>query len=391
MAGRDALDVGNRWTRWVRVSANQQMELKMTTGLVFDEHYLWHDTGNGWILPTDGTTLQPFEHPENPETKRRFVNLLRASGLLDQLVPVAPRSATVDEILRVHDRGYHDRIEAESAVAGGGFTPFGKGSYEIALLSAGGCMAAADAVLDGVVDNVYALVRPPGHHAIPESGMGFCLFNNAAVVVKHLQETRGVGRVAMVDWDVHHGNGQQAVFYDDPSVLTVSIHQDNFFPPDSGHVTENGASAGIGYNINVPLPPGSGHGAYLAAYERVAIEALRRFKPDFIVAPSGFDCGFFDPLGRMMAQSQTLRTMTAMLKAAADELCDGRLIFTHEGGYSGAYVPFMGLAVLEEMSGVRTAVDDPYLALCEDSGGQALQPHQDALISEVEGLLPNIT
>ena len=365
----------------------------MATGLVFDEHYLWHDTGNGWILPTDGTTLQPFEHPENPETKRRLLNLLRASGLLEHLVPVAPRSATVDEVLRVHDRGYHDRIAAESAVGAGdagGFTPFGKGSYEIALLSAGGCIAAADAVLDGTVDNVYALVRPPGHHAIPESGMGFCLFNNAAVAVKHMQEVRGVGRIAMVDWDVHHGNGQQTMFYDDPSVLTISLHQDNFFPPDSGHVSENGTAAGAGYNVNVPLPPGSGHGAYLAAYERVVMAALRRFKPEFIVAPSGFDGSFFDPLGRMMAHSETFRSMTAMLKAAAAELCDGRLIFTHEGGYSAAYVPFVGLAVLEELTGERTAIEDPYLAMMQDAGGQELQPHQDALITKVEALLPNI-
>ena len=366
----------------------------MATGLVFDEHYLWHDTGNGWIRPTDGTTIQPLEHPENPETKRRLMNLLRASGLLDELVPVVPRPATVDEIVRVHDRSYHDRIVAESADRGGdagGFTPFGKGGYEIAALAAGGCIAAVDAVLDGTVSDVYALVRPPGHHAIPESGLGFCLFNNAAVAVKHLQLTRGVGRVAMVDWDVHHGNGQQAIFYDDPSVLTISLHQDNLYPPDSGPMTDNGAGAGVGFNVNVPLPAGSGHGAYLAAYERIVVEALRRFQPEFIVAPSGFDGGFYDPLGRMMAYSETFRSMTAMLKAAADELCDGRLVFTHEGGYSAAYVPFMGLAILEQLTGVRTSIEDPYLASCANTGGQELQPHQDARISEVESLLPNIS
>ena len=365
----------------------------MTTGLVFDEHYLWHDTGNGWILPTDGVAIQPFEHPENPETKRRFMNLLRVSGLLDDLVPVAPRAAKIDEVVRVHDRSYHDRIEAASATGGGdagGVTPFGMGSYEIALLAAGGCIAGADAILDGTVDNVYALVRPPGHHALPESGMGFCLFNNAAIAVKHLQERRGLARVAMVDWDVHHGNGQETAFIDDPTVLTISVHQDNLYPPDSGHLAENGVGAGAGYNLNVPLPAGSGHGAYVAAYERVVVEALRRFEPEFIVAPSGFDGGFYDPLGRMMAHSQTFRSMTATLQAAADELCDGRLLLTHEGGYSAAYVPFIGLAVLEELSGSRSAIDDPYLPMCEGAGGQELQPHQEARLAEVEALLPNI-
>ena len=145
----------------------------MTTGLVFHERYLWHDTGHGWIVPNDGVVVQPYEHPENPETKRRMVNLWRASGLLDQLKPIAPRPATVEEVLRVHTADYHQRIADLSAAGGGdagGLTPFGLGSYEIALLAAGGCIAAVDAVLDGVVDNVYALVRPPGHHAIAGAG-----------------------------------------------------------------------------------------------------------------------------------------------------------------------------------------------------------------------------
>ncbi len=365
----------------------------MSTGLVFHERYLWHDTGNGWVVPNDGVVLQPYEHPENPETKRRMLNLWRACGMLDQLVDIAPRSATVDEVLRVHGRDYHDRIRDLSATGGGdagGLTPFGLGSYEIALLSAGGCIAAVDAVLDGVVDNVYALVRPPGHHAVPDSGMGFCLFNNAAIAVKHLRETRGVARIAMVDWDVHHGNGQQTVFYEDPSVLTISLHQDLCFPPESGYIADNGAGPGAGYNINVPLPPGSGHGAYLAAYERVAIEALRRFRPDFIVAPSGFDGGATDPLGRMMAWSETFRLMTRMLKAAADELCGGRLVFTHEGGYAAPYVPFLGLAVMEELTGWESGVTDPLGFFTGSLGGQDLQPHQDAIITESEKLLGRI-
>lgn len=363
------------------------------TGFVFDEQYLWHDTGSGWILPAGPTMIQPFVHPENPETKRRIVNLVRSAGLFDQLVAIQPAPADLAAIAAVHTTDYIEGIAAISASGGGdagGLTPFGLGSYEIALLSAGGCIAAVDAVIDGVVDNAYAMVRPPGHHSVPDSGMGFCIFNNASIAVKHLQQQRGVGRVAMVDWDVHHGNGQQTIFYDDPSVLTISTHQDCCFPPDSGHITDIGSGAGIGANLNIPLPPGSGHEAFLAAYRRVILPALEQFQPEFIVVPSGFDGNNFDPLGRMMAHSETFRAMAAMLIDAAERLCGGRIVFTHEGGYAAAYVPFIGLAVLEEISGISTDVSDPYLEICQGSGGHELQPHQDALISRAESLLAQV-
>lgn len=364
-----------------------------TTGIVLAEEYLWHNTGSGWILPSDGTVLQPYEHPENPETKRRIINLWERSGLLAKLTRISPNAASLDDVRRVHPQSYIDQVATLSAGGGGDaglFTPFGLGGYEIALMSAGGCITGADAVLDGEVDNAYAMVRPPGHHAVPESGMGFCIFNNAAIAVKHLQQNRGVGRVAMVDWDVHHGNGQQTVFYEDPSVLTISLHQDNCFPPDSGHLADVGSGAGTGANLNVPLPPGSGHGAYLAAYEQVVLPALARFEPDFIVAPSGFDGSNFDPLGRMMAYSETFRSMAAMLMGAASELCGGKVLFTHEGGYAAAYVPFIGLAVLEEISGIRTDIDDPYLFICAGAGGQDLQPHQAAVIDAAAALIADI-
>ncbi len=364
-----------------------------TAGIVLAQEYLWHDTGSGWILPADGRVLQPFEHPENPETKRRIINLWERSGLLSRLTHLVPRAATLEEVGLVHPASYIEQIAEASAAGGGdagGLTPFGLGSYEIALMSVGGCIVAADAVLDGVVDTAYAMVRPPGHHAIPESGMGFCIFNNAAIATKHLQQVRGVRRVAIVDWDVHHGNGQQAIFYDDPSVLTISIHQDSCFPPDSGHITDVGAGRGAGANINVPLPPGSGHGAYLAAYEQVVLPALARFQPDFVVAPSGFDGSNFDPLGRMMAYSETFREMTKLLLGTASELCGGKVLLTHEGGYASAYVPFIGLAVLEELSGIRTSIDDPYLFICEGAGGQKVQPHQLAIIEMAKSLVADI-
>ncbi len=360
------------------------------TGFIFHERYLWHDTRSAAGFIPAGGMVEPDRHVESPETKRRFKSLLEVSGLLAQLDCIPPRSASEDEVLRVHRRDYLERVKKLSAENGGdagALTPFGPGSYEIALLSAGGTLAAADAVLDGRVRNSYALVRPPGHHAEPDLGMGFCIFSNVAIAVKHVREVRGLARVAVVDWDVHHGNGSETAFYRDPSVLTISVHQDNYFPAGRGFAEHDGEGAGKGFNLNLPLPPGSGHGAYLAAFERVVAPALRRFRPEAIFVASGFDGGAMDPLGRMLATSATYRALTQILMEAADDLCDGRLILSHEGGYSTAHVPFCGLAVMEELSGLDAGVVDPFLEFFAGIGGQALQPHQDAAIRAAEARL----
>ena len=343
---------------------------------------MWHDTGTGaWVIPA-GLTVQPLGHLENAEGKRRIRNLLEVSGLIEHLVLLKPRVATEDEVLRLHTREYVDRIKSESANLGGDageLTPFGPGSYEIALLAVGGCITAVDAVLDGKVDNVYALVRPPGHHAERDIGRGFCIFANVALAAMHARQVRGLTRVAVVDWDVHHGNGTEHAFYDDPSVLTISIHQDNNYPPASGAITDTGSGAGTGYNINVPLPPGSGVGAY--------VPALRAFEPELIFVASGLDASAMDPLASMMMTSDGYRKLTQAVLAAARELCGGRLVICHEGGYSPAYVPYCGLAIVEELAGVRTDLADPLLGLLEGFGGQELQPHQDAVIREAEKLV----
>ena len=365
----------------------------MTTGWVYHERYMWHDTGRAAASGAARQWIQAWEHYENPETKRRFRNLVDVAGLFDDLVALPPRPATVEEILRVHTPAYVESIRAMSAAAGGNAgenTPFAPGAFEIALLAAGGTITAVDAVLDGRVENAYALVRPPGHHAEADRGRGFCIFGNVAVAIQHARARRGVRRVATVDWDVHHGNGTQQAFYRDPDVLTISIHQDRWYPVDSGGLDEGGEGPGAGLNINVPLPPGAGHGAYLAAIERVAVPALHAFRPELIVVPSGFDGSLYDPLGRMLAYSDTYRAMTRLLMAAATELCGGRLVLSHEGGYSPIYVPFCGLAVLEELSGVKTPVDDPMAPRAAIVGGQALQPHQDDVIRRAEALLKDV-
>ena len=241
-------------------------------------------------------------------------------------------------------------------------------------------MVAVEAVLSGTVRNAYALIRPPGHHALADLGMGFCLFANAALAILHGRAVQGLGRVAVVGGDVHHGNGTEAAFYDDGETLTISLHQDNHFPADSGGLDARGSGDGFGANINIPLPPGSGDGAYLAALEQVVIPAMMRFRPELIVVACGFDASAVDPLGRMMVTSEGYRKMTAMLMETADAVCGGRIVMTHEGGYSAAYVPYCGLAVLEELSGVSTGVTDPFLADFAGFGQQALQPHQQTAI-----------
>jgi acetoin utilization deacetylase AcuC-like enzyme len=361
----------------------------LTTGLVWHELYMWHDTGtSAWVTPA-GLTGQPLRHIENEDGKRRIRNLVEVSGLIDHLVQLKPRMATEDEILKLHTREYVDRIKQQSSEMGGDagdLTPFGPGSYEIALLAAGGCMTAVDAVLDGKVDNAYALVRPPGHHAERTGGRGFCIFANTALAAVHARQARGLSRVAIVDWDVHHGNGTEHAFYDDPSVLTISIHQDNNYPPGSGGIGDTGAGAGDGYNINVPLPPGSGVGAYAATFERVVAPALRGFRPELILIASGLDASAMDPLASMMMTSDGYRHLTRVMLAVAGDVCAGRLVACHEGGYSPAYVPYCGLAILEEMAGVRTGLEDPLLALLAGFGGQEIQPHQEAVVREAAKL-----
>ncbi len=355
----------------------------MTTGLVWHERYMWHDTGSGTSeLPSRGW-LEPHVHAENPATKRRLKNLLDASGMTERLVSVVPRPATVAELCRVHDAAYVARIRELSAGGGGDAgseAPFRTGSFEIAALAAGGTIAAVDAVLDSRVDNVYALVRPPGHHALPDLGMGFCLFANVAIAVRHAQAVHGIGRIAIVDWDVHHGNGTQAIFLADPSVLAISLHQDGLYPSGSGTVEETGEGVGAGTTLNVPLPAGSGRSAYLEAFDRVVVPALERFGPELIVVACGFDAGALDPLGRMLLSASAFGELTSRLVDIASGLCQGRLVASHEGGYSAGHVPFCGLAVIEALSGLSAGIEDPF-AYLGAIPGQELQPHQEAAIA----------
>ncbi|MDF0605000.1 class II histone deacetylase [Neisseriaceae bacterium TC5R-5] len=370
----------------------------LKTGFVWHELYAWHNTGTAAGFISSSDQIQPHQHIESPDSKRRIAELIAVSGLKTQLLNIEAKAVNDSDLLRFHTQAYIDKIRLLSENTGGDAgrpnsddsTPFGTGGFAIAALSAGGCVELMRAVWQGEVKNGYALTRPPGHHAEADRGRGFCIFANAVIAIKHLQAVYGVGKVAVVDWDVHHGNGTQAAFYDDPSVLTISLHQERNYPIDSGDLTENGQGAGQGCCLNIPLPAGSGHQAYLTAFDQVVIPAIEHFKPEMIVVCSGFDACIMDPLGRMQLHSDSYRQMTAKLMQVADKVCQGKLAMFHEGGYSEAYAPYCGLAVLEQLSGVRTTIADPYLSAWQAQPGQALQAHQQAVISEAAALLQAI-
>jgi acetoin utilization deacetylase AcuC-like enzyme len=363
----------------------------MATGIVWDERFAWHHTGNIPITEP-AAALEPVAHPDTPESKRRIRNLLEVSGLLRQLVPIAAESAGEDDLLRVHTAAHLDRVRRVSDAGGGEVGPrtsIGAGGAAIAALAAGGAIAAVREVCAGRVRNAYALLRPAGHHAESAKALGFCIYGNAAVAGRYAMAHGLAERIAFVDWDVHHGNGTEEIFWTDPRALTISIHQDMGLPwkPDSGAMADRGGGAGAGFNLNVPLPPGSGAGAYQAVLERVVVPALEKFGPDLIIVPSGLDAGFQDPLARMMLHSEAYRVMTRTIMAAADRLCGGRLVLLHEGGYSPATVPYYGLAIFEELSGIRTFVADPFVGYAAGLPGQALQPHQDAVVRAAAALI----
>lgn len=353
------------------------------TGYVWETTYGWADLGTGPMMPAHAAAgIQPItHHVAHPDTKRRMHELISATGLIDSLTPVRARPASREDILRVHEEEYYDRIAAQSLLpkggdAGDGETSFGQGGLDIALLAAGGALAAVDAVVSGVVENCYALVNPPGHHAERNMGRGYCLFGNTAVAAAYAREQLGISRVAIVDWDVHHGNGTQDIFWERDDVLNISIHQNRCFPTDSGFVEERGAGAGEGYTINVPLPPGGGMGAYEYAFDTVVIPALRRYAPELIIVGSGFDASIMDPLARMMLRAADYATLTRKVMDLAAEVCDGRLVCVQEGGYNPFYLPFCGLKVLEELSGVSSGIDDAFAETLSGKGGEELMGHE---------------
>lgn len=337
------------------------------TSFYFEEMCLWHSAGlhagtlpvGGWVQPSSGAG-----HAESPDSKRRLRSLMDVSGLSQHLAIQSAPPATITDVLRIHPQAYLDQLKKVSDAGGGMLgdnAPFGSGSYEIVLQSAGLAVQALDDVMSGRYQNAYALTRPPGHHCLPSQAMGFCFLANIAIAIEAMRVKHDNKKVAIIDWDVHHGNGTQAIYYDDPNTLTISLHQENCFPAGYSGENDQGHGAGLGTNLNIPLLAGSGDDAYLYAFERIIEPALARFKPDVIMVSCGFDANALDPLARMQCHSESFRKMTEHTMRLAQLHCQNKLVMLHEGGYSESYVPFCGHATLEALCAWRSAVEDPLL------------------------------
>jgi acetoin utilization deacetylase AcuC-like enzyme len=290
-------------------------------GFVWHDRCLLHDNGPG--------------HPERPQRLTAIRDHLERGGVLARLLAITPEPASLEALARVHDPAYVEalrRVCARAPVRLDPDTGVSEGSWAAALLSAGGGIAAVDAVIEGRARSAFVCTRPPGHHAERDRAMGFCLFNNIAVAARHAQDRHGIERVAIVDWDVHHGNGTQHLFEDDDTILYISTHEWPFYP-GTGARGERGRGKGIGTTINLPLPGGSGDDEYERLFETVVLPAIESFEPGLLLISAGFDAHEADPLAGMALTTGGYATLTTLLRDAARTLCGGRIVSMLEGGY----------------------------------------------------------
>jgi len=288
----------------------------MKVGLVYDPIYLKHETGH---------------HVERPARLKAVMELLEKEGVLPKLSLIPPRKAEIENIALNHSPQYINFI-SQKAMGGGGWldadTIMCPASHEVALYATGGMLQAVDKVMSGEIDTAFCLVRPPGHHATPQRAMGFCLFNNIAIAAKYALKNFSLSRILIVDFDVHHGNGTQDAFYADPSVLYFSTHQSPLYP-GTGRIEE----IGRGNIANVPLPPGCGDEEFKKVYEQLLVPLTHRFMPQLILVSAGYDAHWLDPIAQMGLSVNGFAHIAKTIKNLASQLCQGRLIFTLEGGY----------------------------------------------------------
>jgi acetoin utilization deacetylase AcuC-like enzyme len=314
------------------------------TGLVYHPDCLRHDTG-------------PW-HPERPERLRAVLTHLDRTGLRARLAQVPARDAEPGWMTAVHAPAHVAQVEAACRMARGHHvfldheTPVSEGSWDAIRKAAGGALAAVDKVMAGEVRNAFCLVRPPGHHAEPDRVMGFCLINNVAVAARYVQRRYGLSRVAILDFDVHHGNGTQAAFWSDPTVLYGSIHQYPFYP-GTGAAAERGAGAGEGFTLNCPLAAGGGDKEFQDALEGTLLPAAEAFEPEFVLVSAGFDAHGADPLGGMAVTEAGFGRLTKAIRRLADAKCGGRLVSVLEGGYDLDALGASVAAHLEALMGVE--------------------------------------
>jgi acetoin utilization deacetylase AcuC-like enzyme len=298
-----------------------------------------HDTGAG--------------HPEQSARYSAVMDELESSGLRDVLTDIGPRPATEDEIALVHTRSYislvKDEVGRRHEQLSTGDTVISEYSLDAAMMAAGCALSAVDNVFSGRVNNAFCVVRPPGHHASADRGMGFCFFNNAAVAARYAQHKYGAERVAIVDWDVHHGNGTQDIFYEDGSVLFFSTHQSPWYPW-TGAARETGEGPGEGLTLNYPFNAGAGREQILGAFEHGLLPRLAQFRPDLLLISAGFDSRIDDPLGEFTLSDTDFSDLTLLMLEAADKFADGRLVSTLEGGYNLAGLALASSAHVRALS-----------------------------------------
>ncbi len=335
----------------------------MTTGLIYDPIFMEHYT--------------PSKHPERPQRIEQSIKTIEALGWLNRegLVLLAPREATVDELAAVHDRDYIQDVqnaseqmveeEAKSGYRTGFFatdTYVSAKSYEAAAKAAGAPLTALDAMMRGEIDNAYRLVRPPGHHALPDDAMGFCIFNNVAVAARYAIDHYGFERVMIIDYDVHHGNGTQDMFYSDPRVLYFSTHQAPFYP-GTGASDETGTGEGVGTTVNVPLPATVGFEAYEAVFRQVMAPITDRFDPQLILVSAGYDAHWMDAIPetsthtKMYLSTEDFYHLNEIIINEAKRLCNGRLIMVQEGGYNILSMAACVATSVNQLLGDDAAVD----------------------------------
>ncbi|MEJ2164954.1 MAG: histone deacetylase [Desulfobacterales bacterium] len=331
------------------------MKATKRTGVVQDPRYADHCPGP--------------DHPDCPERQTVLQDMLNEPDMRKHFCLITPRSAEKDELLQVHSSKYIRRLENTQGRA---FTYLGPDtqaspfSYDAALLAAGGLCRAIELVQAGKLDNAFAMVRPPGHHAEKSKAMGFCLYNNVAVGVRYAQSRLHLGRILVVDWDLHHGNGTQHCFENDPSVLFFSIHQAVVYP-GSGRFGEVGKGKGKGRTINIPLRAGCGDAEYIGIFEKILRPVALEFEPELIVVSAGFDIHYNDPLGGMRVTPQGFAGLTRSLLTTADQCCGGKVVMTLEGGYELQALKNSVRAVLRELAGLQVT-DTADIAAWVDAG-----------------------
>jgi acetoin utilization deacetylase AcuC-like enzyme len=360
----------------------------MTMDLFWHDDALRHDTGSGLFEQPPSPLLdEPELHPENAVRIRNMKAILERGPLAAHIRRRDGRHADPEELLLMHDEDYVDSVR-EFCLAGGGIltwsTPVSQESWDAALAAAGTTLAACDAVLGGETEVAYALVRPPGHHAQPAQADGYCLFNNVALAAE-LARRRGVDRVAILDWDVHHGNGTQECFYERDDVLTVSFHMRHGAwseaHPQTGAPDELGEGAGAGFNVNVELPPGTGDGGYLRAFEEIVAPVVDRFAPGLLLVACGQDANQFDPNGRQCVSMDGFRRLGEATRALAERHTDGRVVLAQEGGYARTYSAYCLHATLAGVLGVESGLEDPCAYLPDDAA------HADRELASVRAAL----